>query len=295
MKHILLDGRSHSSLDWSQARIDAIGNDRIIWEMNLGLFDGLTKKLDDQTQFLSLALSLQHFRDTLWKEFQDKTHSLCLYAGSLDFSKHFPWDEKQWENFLHWFHVRFGNDTTYGTTRHTFEKHPEGRHVLRLFCRDTCVEYIQLFANRMPDSLNISTRLVVEGLDNVLQEAQLLSGDRYERLDLFIERGSIKQAPKANVAICFPPMEMCRPTQYEGLEKGLHYLIHHNISYRIIPEHHLITEWDHLDYLLVTPMGLGNLAKRKLQGFAAAGGVVVSVGESVGIVGELSFNEWSEK
>lgn len=295
MKHIFLDGRIQSSLDWAQAKSEGAGNASIMWMMDLGLFGGLLKPLDDQSQFLSLSLSLQHFRDTLWREFQETTHSLCVYDGSVDFSKHFPWDEKQWTNFLHWFHVRFGNDQTYGASREAFENHPEGRHILRLFCRDTCVEYIQLLANRLPDSMKVSVRLAVDGLGNLLQEAQLLSGDRYERLDLIVKGGSIGQTAKASVAICIPPLEMCRPSQFEGIEPALRYLIDNRIPYRLIPENHLITEWDNLDFLIVSPSGLGAQGKRKLQGFAAAGGTVVVLGESIGVVGELSYDQWLEK
>lgn len=293
LKRIYLDGRTNSSLDWSISREEALGcTETIIWDLDLGLFAGLKRGLPDQTQFLSLALSLEHFRDTLWKEFKERTHSVCLYWGSVDFSKEFRWDDKQWENFLHWLNIRSGNELmSYCENRFAFEKHPEGAQLLRLFCRDTCVEYIQLLANRMPDGLNVSVRLNAAGF-GILEELQLFHAERFERLDVIKENEGIKETSKAAIGVCVPPLEMCRVNQYLGLKEAIQKLKEAKRPFRLIPENHLITEWDGLDYLLVTPSGLSGQGKRKLQGFAAAGGIVVSLSNEMGLPEEISVEEF---
>lgn len=288
MKRIYLDGRVNSSLDWSAAENEALAcKEEILWDLDLGLFDSLKRGLEDQTQFLSLSLSLEHFRDTLWKQFKERTHSVCLYNGSVDFSKEFRWDDKQWVNCAHWLQSQGEKEVN----RLTLEKHPEGQQLLRLFCRDTCVEYIQLLANRMPDTMNVSVILKSNGFSYV-QEAQLFHPERYERLFVLKEGELIKETTKAQVAVLLPPMDMCRETHYSGLQKAFETLIAKDIPFRIIPENHLITEWDGLDFLLVSPTGLSSAGKRKLQGFAAAAGSVISLGSKIGLPNEMDFENF---
>lgn len=58
--------------------------DQIDWELNLGLFNHLPKPLDDEIQYRSLRLALQHFIDKIWSSFSDKTNSVCVYKGVLN-------------------------------------------------------------------------------------------------------------------------------------------------------------------------------------------------------------------
>lgn len=273
MKRVYLDGKTNSTLDWSHARKEvetSLGP--IIWDLDLGLFAGLKRGLEDQTQFLSLSLSLEHFRDAIWKEFKDRTHSVCVYEGSVDFSRDFKWDDRQWANCVHWLHTQGVDECC--SDRFAFEKHAEGPDLLRLFCRDTCVEYIQLLANRMPDGLEVSVRLHTSDY-SLAHEAQLFHGERYERLTILKENTRIQESPQANIALCLPPLEMCRQSHYQGIEEALQVLMNRKIPYRLIPENHLIMEWDGLDHLLVSPNGISINGKRKLQGFQAAGGNII--------------------
>lgn len=66
------------------------------------------------------------------------------------------------------------------------------------------------------------------------------------------------------------------------LEKG------HRI--RLVEEAFLISEWQGLDYLVVDPEFLNNEAVRKLRGFNAAGGRVVSLGAPLGLIDEIAFD-----
>ncbi len=63
------------------------------------------------------------------------------------------------------------------------------------------------------------------------------------------------------------------------------------IDYRIIPETYLTTEWHGLDYLIVDPDSLSSQGFRKLQGFCAAGGTIVSLGKIMGLPYEILFDE----
>src|SRR5436853_6416534 len=69
-----LDGRLQSDLDWKKARSQAHQaverGYSVLWNMNMGLFGELLHLLTSQSQFLSLTIALEHFRDSLWKEFK---------------------------------------------------------------------------------------------------------------------------------------------------------------------------------------------------------------------------------
>ncbi len=254
-----IDGRTNSGLDWKAARKQAQETQgSILWNINLGLFQDLLHPIADQAQFLSLALSLEHFRDTLWKEFAEQTKGLCIYQGPADFRRGF-WDE------------RYRDDLFY--------------------CRDACVEYIQLLANRLPDGLDVYVMLDASSIAEPLEEAQLLTRERYERLNIIVEGGRlpIETHSEIPLGVCFPPIDMHDPIHYTGLNEALHHLLEKQIPFRIIPESFLIAEWKGLDALIVTPSGLSPQGKRKLQGFCAAGGTVLNIGESLGLANEKKW------
>jgi hypothetical protein len=79
---------------------------------------------------------------------------------------------------------------------------------------------------------------------------------------------------------------------YEGIVEGLDALKKRSISFKLIAESQLTSQWDGLDYLLYSPTGLSTQGKRKLQGFCAAGGTVVSTGALLGLPYEMGLMDW---
>jgi hypothetical protein len=285
--HILIDGKMQSDLDWKDAKSKASKyveeGHSLFWDIDLGLFNRLSLPLSNQTQFHSLALALEHFRDTLWTEFQAHTSGVCVYQGHGDFSCDFPWDEEQIEN-LHKFLAE--------------KKISKDPHILSLFCRDVCVEYINLLVSCLPDSMPLHLLFDMEGVQNPLWQAQLLTKERFERIQLSVKGAVIPLSfshEDSHIGICFPSMKLYKQKFYEGLDEAFRWLLSKQIPFRIIPESLLITEWDGLDYLLYAPSGLTPEGRRKLLGFCAAGGTVVSVGELLGLPEEISFAKLQEK
>jgi hypothetical protein len=70
---------------------------------------------------------------------------------------------------------------------------------------------------------------------------------------------------------------------YESLLKKGHRV-------RLVEEAFLISDWHGLDYLIVDPKFIDNEALRKLKGFNAAGGRVVSLGAPLGLFDEIGFD-----
>lgn len=296
---ISLNAHLDSELNWKSARmqaIDAMMNGlKILWQIDLGLFSALKLPLSNQTQFLSLTLALEHFRDTLWKEFYEHTAEVGLYSGEGDFSQSFVWDDEQVLNFRGWLQDRFQDVETVqkelGLVVNDFDKvHPKDcKTVLPLFCRDVAAEYLQMLANRMPDGMSMFAKLDLSKVEDPLLQAQLINPEYFGRVALKLEGCLFNLSSKASVGVCLPTIEMCRPSQFEGLRDALGKLAGDKVSFKLIPEEVLITEWDGLDYLYYVPSGLSFQGKRKLQGFCAAGGMAVSVQGTIGLANETTF------
>lgn len=328
-----LDGRLQADLAaWKQVKEMAYFYREqgyyILWEMDLGLFASLTKPITNQAQYLSLTLSLEHFRDVLWQEFKDQTLGISIYRGSADFSETFPWNDWQITNLQAWLRETFGDLQSFkqetGIAIQAFEDvnpvslldHQAGKGLMNAFCCNVAVEYLDLLANRLPDTLPCYLMLDLENIHSLLWQAQLVHPERFERFGLILKGaqlpfkalgweegtspfGYFAQHPQAippleeaTIGICLPPMDFYRPSQWQGIEQGLYWLKSTGKPFRLIAESHLVTEWDGLDYLLYNPHGLSSQGRRKLQGFCAAGGTVVTLGSTLGLAEEISFEDF---
>lgn len=276
---ISLDGQVSSDLNWKAAE-EAAQHYRdqgfmLFWNLDLGLFDRLKSPISNQTQFLSLMLSLEHLRDTLWKKFEDHTLGVCLYQGPTNFLGHLLWDDHMQNNYLSWGQQKLGNN---------FEE--SHLSLKSLFSRDVAAEYLTMIANRMPDAMQLFMNVNIEPSISLTLEAQLLHRERYDRLHLNIRNGrlpTLSTYDQSMVGVCLPDYKVIDPQSYEGLEPFLENLLNKKISFRIIPEAFLINEWDGLNTLVVMPSCLSTQGKRKLQGFEAAGGTVLALADAMNL------------
>ena len=257
--------------------------------------------LTNQTLFLSLSLALEHFRDTLWKEFETHTSSVSLYEGKVDFSQDFMWSREQTENFQLWLQDRFETieclNQELGMQVNSFsEVLPKQfqETILPVFCRDVVAEYFFLLTHRMPDAMPLSVELDASSASPLLQ-VQLLNREIFGRIELKIKGSLLFSHGLCQSAICLPSIKKCRPSDYEKMEVVLDYLLENKIPFKVIPEEKLITEWDGLDYIFYNPSALTYQGKRKLQGFCAAGGTVISVKDKMGFAQESLLEEWMIK
>jgi hypothetical protein len=75
-------------------------------------------------------------------------------------------------------------------------------------------------------------------------------------------------------------------------EKAAGMLKEQNVSFRILSENFIINQWDGLDILIVDPQTLSSSGIRKLQGFCAAGGMIVALSEGLDQLLNKSFDDW---
>ncbi len=76
-------------------------------------------------------------------------------------------------------------------------------------------------------------------------------------------------------------------------DEALEILEERQISFLIVPQHKITTSWEGIDYFITFPAFLSRQGYRKLLGFCAAGGVVISMGENEwDFPNVLSFDEF---
>jgi len=300
---------------------------RLFWEIDLGLFAGLPQPLSDQGQFFALGLALEHFRDHIWKDYKEQSIGLCLYRGSIDFSHVVSSRQDQEKGLQDWiescfqtidlFRLETGIDVaTFHEMKfdHLYASSPVDASLLTLHSADVAAEYLVMLANRLPDEIPLFILLDAETVHNPYLLGQLSSKERFgqiqplikgSRLPLeeyaweqsnvalgYLARKAIPSLPlrETKIGVCLPALTVVRPIHYYPLQMAMDDLIKVDIHFRVIPESSLISSWDGLDYLIVDPALLGPQGKRKLQGFCAAGGTVLSLGEAMGLPQELPFS-----
>lgn len=278
---IPLDGKLSSDLDWKKEeeaaeRYIGLGY-KLFWKLDLGLFNTLKFPLSNPSQFLSLVLSLEHFRDGLWKKFKEHTLGVSIYDGPADFTSQLAWDEQLQGNYLAWGQKL---DSKFEAKNSYFKS---------LFARDAAAEYLILIGNRMPDAMPLFLDLTMQKDTSVLLELQLLHRERFDRFHLICRNSrfpSFFVCQQTPVGVCLPSYQIVDPALYNHLENAVNDLLLQKISFRLIPEAYLINEWDGLDDLIVNSAALSQQGIRKLHGFCAAGGRVLSLGKQLGLPNE---------
>ncbi len=329
---IRIDGGLKSRLAWLQEREAAWEliekGMKIFWELDLGMLSGLKNPLTHAGQFMSLKLSVEHFRDTLWKEFQESTVGVSLYRGSVDFTDAYLWDQEQENNLKGWLEDKFGgvdelnreilqNVSQFSDALpQLLQKTEVGKQILELYCRDTVSEYLDLLAGKLPEGLPAFLMLDASSIADPVHAANLLSKVHFPHLLLAVKGPlwNVKEfswedkvfqsgyfgrslpekvdesVPRA--ALCLPTFSFYRPSQYGNLRDAMGKLLERQESYKLVPEEKLTEEWGGMDFLIAEPKKLTSQGIRMLQGFAAAGGRVVAIGEPAGLSGEMTFGDF---
>lgn len=313
---ILLDATLKADLLWQKERLAAEKyirkGFRIFWDIQLGLSE-LSLPIGNQSQFLSLSLALEHFRDTLWKEFRQQSIGLCIYRGSANFSLTFLWNEEELSNLRDWLKEIFIDINSFVSETVciassfaeinvlNLSSTREGERLIALYCRDVMGRYLELLSDCLPDTLQCHALLDIQSVSDTLLQVQLTTKERFSGINLGIrgphfndnvlgwegspgelgvlarDLAAASESNHVRVGVCLPSMRQYLPGKWKGLKDAIDDLKEKNTIFRAIPEVSLTTEWDGLDYLIVSSQNLSAQGQRKLQGFQAAGGIVILV------------------
>lgn len=246
---------------------------KILWDFSLGL-EAPYFPLEEELHFQALSLALAKFTKEVWPEFQENTSGAILYRGTADFSCFFDWTPRQEANWEEWKEDR-------GDLKES--------HLKRLFCAEAYVAYFQMLAHKLPDEMPITLQLDAQHMGSLAPLLHLLSPERFEHFQLEVE-GVPHFTQEASLAVCFPDDRTCTTPLLERLDQIFAGL---KEPFRVIPESLLTERWDGIDAIYVLSEALSPQGKRKLQGFCAAGGTVVTEGPLLNLPQEVPASSWS--
>ncbi len=266
---IELDGRVGSDLDWNsqieQATLLASRGANILWKLNLGLFADLPHPLSNESQLLTLRLSVDHFCQTIWARFKTSTIGVVLYEGDVTFSDLTEVHFEEWK-FEH-------------NAQHL---NPEVAHAY--YRRDVAAEYLVHFVGFMPESLRIFLMLSVPDTLPLSVAIALLNPDRFDRIQWILEGRHILNASLARQGNKLVPISLKHhsagfcvpfPEWMPDQPNSVDALIEKHPNIRLVAEGAIISNWELLDEIYVLENFLTPFGKRQLLGFNAAGGLII--------------------
>lgn len=275
LKILSLDLSLASDLDFSKAKEEAETAEKILWNLE---FDLASISFYDKGTLASFLVAIKCFNEQLLLPFLGKTFGVCLYQGPLLLP--LKWNLEHEEGFVDW--------------QGPYEKFPGLKD---LYCVEIFSQYLHRLAAALPDEvLPIVLFEPFEGSKARL--AQFLSKEHFPYLYLGLIDHDLplgpfsSEAAVARLGITLPLHTYCSLESLAAVDRCMEELRQLGISFRIVSETHLTESWDGLDSLIVFSDFLSSQGKRKAQGFVAAGGEIVSVGNLLGMSIEISWEEF---
>ncbi|MBS0604226.1 MAG: hypothetical protein JSS60_04215 [Verrucomicrobia bacterium] len=291
---VRLPATLNDDLDWSKeitlAHQIAASGKYILWEIELGLAS-FTFIPEDSASFFSFSLAIEEFTKKVWPAFSGRTFGVVLYRGPFNPAQSFP--VSLWE-------------TAFSCWQESSD--------YAVYCAQALSEYLHRLVSFLPDAALPLALIDVADIASPAKIAQLFSKERFEHLHLALKgakgpysgicwneghkgQGWIgKQkmerplsTTQAAAGIYLPKDEYLAATVIEKLDALIVQLNEKQTPFRIVPEEKLTEQWDGLDNLIVPSSALSAQGKRKLLGFIAAGGKVLTCGEPIGLPDEESF------
>lgn len=242
---ISLNGKMASRLDW-KAEIEeakkAIENGyKLLFDLDLGLFDELTLSLHHEAQFQALSLSMEHLLETFITPFEEHIDGVILFRGKIPF--------------------HLGSSSTSDP----------------ILDRDKAYDFLQLLADYLPEMITVHALIDAQDIQDPLLFYRLTAKDCCGRISLITKNEPYPQESMPKTALLLPRCSITDIGAYQGLNEALLELISNKTPFKVISEDFLAVEWAEIDTLIVQTAGLSIEGKRMIQGFIAAGGEVSEI------------------
>lgn len=275
------------SLDWQEeinsADIYVSSDAHIMWDLQLGLFSELQSLNENSMELKSLHLALEQFSSSIWDCFEQQSVGILLYRGRLDISKEVCKLAGTEADFLEWL----------SEIEITPENADARELYFSLFSAHLATEYLQKLAAHLPMAATAYLIIEIDPKLSLAIQAFMLNQERFGHLKPLVIGSSHNIHHAATLGICLPPLSKSYSTLYSELEPLFQELQALNIAYRLIPEESLTALWHGLDEIIIPTATTTAMTKRKLQGFAAAGGKTIAYSNSLlGIANEELYAEW---
>jgi hypothetical protein len=287
--YLRLPASLNDDLHWIKEREQALQivslGKYLLWEIDLGL-SSFPFVPEDLATFFSFSLPIEEFA-TQFSEFQSRTFGVILYRGAPASSRNFPLVD--WESSFH--------DCGYLSKK---------TDSYDLYCTQLLSEYLHRLASFLPESIQPFALIDVRSICSPGRMAQLFSKERFEHVHLALkgatcpfsgicweegrygqgymgQGGSIPKViqklyalDKAAVGLYLPQDPFLDASLLDAFDRLIIELDKNQIPFRIIPEEKLTEQWDEVDQLFIPSSGISAQGKRKLLGFVAAGGSVMT-------------------
>lgn len=286
-RRIPLAATLYDRLDWKTsyqiAETVIARGERVLWDLDLGLFSRLPLPLSDEGQFRACMLAVEHLLKEIQAHFLEATIGVCLYRGSGDMRRGFPWE----------IGGEIGGEVGGRTGC-------ESESATLITCRDRCWDFLRQLVVNWPDQLPLFAMLdlrrlshftqilllhreqlsvfcpIVRGVSHLWQFPHLGWEEPAEFGTLSRQRIALPAAEEYVQQGLLVPSEPIDLNNYADWESALLKIQQQGIVTRILTESSLTAEWDGLDRIFIPPR-VNVVTKRALQGFAAAGGEVLSL------------------
>jgi hypothetical protein len=143
-------------------------------------------------------------------------------------------------------------------------------------------QYLEYLVINIPDRLKLKLDFRCESM-TALERARLINRELYSHFHYTLNGQSLEAYSDKGILL---PSVHADEYQFKGYEL----LMNELDDFRIIFEPYLTSEWDGLNELYVLSHSITPQARRKLLGFNAAGGTVVTVGESLNLPLEKMYD-----
>lgn len=323
---IPLDGSIKSHLNWSDAFQIADTciekGVKIIFNLELGLFNGLEHPLPHQGQFQALTLSCDHFRREAVPRFGNSLLGVILYQGAMN-TTHTKTHTLSscWDEFVSWLNSHKIENIPQDETEVAVS--PTLRWYYKRFCHEQCIEFIRILSLQIPDTIHRFILLDPLQAPKAHSTYEMLRQCAKDLLDplapvvsdnSFILQSSVWKeglgthaffgsnmvdfssceeidSESLSTALLIPYYQTINEEICENLKKAIELIESKGLSrkIRIVHESYFTSEWDGLDTLIYSSKSVQPDGKRSIRGFEAAGGTTIDVDQERGFKDLLSL------
>lgn len=260
----------------------------IVWHLDFHFAEN-PLFIDDSALFFSQGLSIEEFAKKLYGPFQKNTLAASLFQGDSDFSRYFIWTEQ--------------HELYYQEKAGDWQGIEEGERK-RVFAADIFSGYLQRLSSFFPDTLAALCLVDVAAISSPSLCAFFFTRERFGHLLLALRSSSLPIGPlqwlkeglsfqdtcQMTLGVCLTSNDKVTQNAIAVFDDVFQKLCKKNIAFRLLEEDFLTESWDGINDLIVLTSYVSTQGVRKMRGFVAAGGRVVSQGPVLGLEDEVSFS-----
>ncbi len=313
---IPLDGTSLSQLNWDNSLQKAAkcieSGYKIVFHLDLGLFDQLHHPISHEGQFQALKLSCRHFREVVIEKFGNAILGVILYQGAFPLICPKTHNNEQSLTLFHEWLQKRGITQNLPNTLVDAMTSPEMRWNYTYFCHEECIEYLRLLSFELPDILHrfilieapsdLSSNLLYSAKD-LLDSLHPVIQANAPHTTLFATSGSIWNSglgieeesayfydtiqidhkfiskDSLSTALLIPSYHVLSYKNILPLLNAIQYFSENEsaCSMKIVHESLFTTEWEGIDRVIISKKTLSVEGIRAIHGFIAAGGEVIDI------------------